>query len=188
MKEIVMKHARFALLSALAFGSLATLSIPARADSTFSEISTGAAAGYCLARHPYIAPQPGGVYTAEGFEVVTSPGVAGAVRRNYVFNRRPVDFSTDTDQGGQQTCTQACSQWGLEYGSQAGKTLRFRANPESPPVADGVGDMAATAHSDADFYLEKHRVIAGISGRPLNYQEEDVAQADFCCCQLRDGE
>jgi hypothetical protein len=188
MKEIVMKHARLTLSFVAAVGGLAALTIPAQADSNWSEISTGAAAGYCLGRHPYIAPQPGGVYTAEGFEVVTSPGVAGAVRRNYVFNRRPVDFSTDTDQGGQQTCAQACSQWGLEYGSQTGKPLRFRASPESPPVADGIGDMAATAHSDADFYIEKHRVIAGISGRPLNYQEGDVAQADFCCCQLRDGE
>jgi len=48
-------------------------------------------------------------------------------------------------------------------------------------MADGIGDMAVFAHPDWDFYLNKE-ITAGLSGRPLNYHEADVAQADYCCC------
>jgi hypothetical protein len=188
MKETIMKPHRIALLSALCAAALASVSATAHADTTWSEISAGAAAGYCLARHPRIAPQGDNIFTSEGFEILSPPGIAGAVRRNYVFNRAPVDFSPGTDVGGQQTCPQACRQWGLEYGLDSGKTLRFRASPDGPIVNDGIGDMAATSHHDADFYLQEHRVVAGMSGRPMSFHEEDVAQADFCCCQIRDGE
>ncbi|MUG92086.1 hypothetical protein F7734_06290 [Scytonema sp. UIC 10036] len=44
-------------------------------------------------------------------------------------------------------------------------------------------DIASLAVQDKDFYLDK-TVVAGIWARSSTYQEADVAQADFCCCQI----
>jgi hypothetical protein len=50
----------------------------------------------------------------------------------------------------------------------------------------GIGDIAATALKDWDFYHPSDPpVVAGFTGRPQNYQTADVAQADFCCCHLQ---
>jgi hypothetical protein len=177
---------RFIRIASLLLAGALTVGVPwvVHAQSTWSEISTGAAAGYCLARHPFINLPGGNRFTSEGFEIAASPGVVGAVRRNYVFNRGAVDFATVADSGSGQHCVDACRQWGLNWNSKDGKPLRYRSSTTSTPIADGIGDMAATAHPDADFYLRRHDEIAGISGRPLNYHEADVAQADFCCCHL----
>jgi hypothetical protein len=191
MKEIVMKYARFVLSFAAVVGALAAVSVPTRAESTFADEAAGAAAGYCLASHPSIALPAGEIYTSEGFEIVTGP-VVGAIRRNYIFNRGPVDFSAavpPNDKGSGQTCTQACTQWGHEFASLGitGKPLRFRATPQSEPVEDGIGDIGAGVHFDADFYTNSQRVVVGMSGRPRPLGVA-VAPADFCCCQMREGD
>jgi hypothetical protein len=196
MKEIVMKHARLALSFVAAVGGLVAISVPAQAESNWADEAAAAAAGYCLASHPYIQLPNGETYTSEGFEVLASPGVAGAVRRNYVFNRGPVDFSpkVPVDVGASQTCPQACTQWGHEYGANeqlVAAPLRIRRSPGAEPTPDGVDDLAAGVHFDADFYTYEQRVVVGMSGRPGQTQAlgagpgAGVAQADFCCCQLR---
>jgi hypothetical protein len=165
---------RLALLAVL-------LPVPAAAQMTWTDQTTAAAMGYCLARHPYIPRDPANPYTAEGFEILMSPGVLGAVRRNYVFNRGPVS-PADPDKGQGQDCTAACRQFGLNYGTTGGRPLGYR-DPSGRVTPDGVGDMASLGVRDNDYYLGG-TVIAGMWGRPLNYHESDVAQADFCCCQL----
>lgn len=186
-----MKSGRFAKSLAVAAVALAAISLPARAESTFADEAAAAAAGYCLASHPSTALPAGEIYTSEGFEIVTGP-VVGAIRRNYIFNRGPVDFSAavpPNDKGSGQTCTQACTQWGHEFASPGitGKPLRFRATPQSEPVEDGIGDIGAGVHFDADFYTEKQRVVVGMSGRPRALGVA-VAPADFCCCQIGEGD
>jgi hypothetical protein len=166
---------------ALAACVLAILAGPAPAQQTWTEQTTAAAMGYCLARHPYIPRDPANPYTTEGFEILSSPGVLGAVRRNYVFQRGPVSV-TDPDKGQGQDCKQACMQFGLNYGANLGRPLNYR-DPAGNTVADGIGDMASLGYRDFDWY-NNQSVIAGMWGRPLNYHESDVAQADFCCCQL----
>jgi hypothetical protein len=147
-------------------------------------MTTAAAQGYCLARHPYIAaPAATAPYTAEGFEVAASPGIVAAVRRNFVYNRtRPKRGEHDIGQA--NSCADACQQWGQLYApSYSGAPLRYRSSDTAPPIANGVGDMASLAQSDWDFYRRKPQVAA-ITGRPLNFHESDVAQADLCCCHL----
>lgn len=160
---------------------LAILAGPAPAQQTWTEQTTAAAMGYCLARHPYIPRDPANPYTAEGFEILSSPGVLGAVRRNYVFQRGPVSVA-DPDKGQGQDCKQACMQFGLNYGANLGRPLYYR-DPSGNTVPDGIGDMASLGYRDFDWY-NNQSVIAGMWGRPLNYHEADVAQADFCCCEL----
>ena len=153
----------------------------AQAQQTWSEQTTAAAMGYCLARHPYIPRNPADPFTAEGFEILASPGVLGAVRRNYVFQRgNPSVLMLDPGQN--QNCTQACRQFGLNYGTIVGRPLNYR-DSAGNLIPDGIGDMASLAYRDFDFY-NNQSVIAGMWGRPLNYHQSDVAQADLCCCQL----
>ena len=170
------------LYAAAAILSVALSVTAAKAGpSEWSEQATAAAMGYCLARHPYI-PAANPPYTAEGFEVPNSPGVVGAVRRNYQYSRASVDYNAG-DPGQGQTCAQACYQWGKGYlPSYGGVPLRYM-RAGSTPIADGIGDMAATVHRDADYYLRQPQ-IAAMTGRPMNYHESDVAQADYCCCHL----
>jgi len=47
-------------------------------------------------------------YTADGYELVGSPGIAGAVRRSVVYER----FGYATDEGARQSCAKACAQFG----------------------------------------------------------------------------
>jgi hypothetical protein len=154
---------------------------------TWSDITTGAAAGYCLAKHPY---RYGGgtfvygsdTYTKEGYEVVASPGIVGGVRRNFVYNRSTLD----KDEGNENsTCAQACGQFGQLYGpSYKGVPLKQIVSGAKVPINSGIGDMAALVMPDQDFYLGT-TVVAGIWSRGNTWHESDVAQADFCCCQAR---
>lgn len=56
--------------------------VPVFVDS-WSGVTAGAAAGYCLAKHPYQS-NTRDTYTADGYEKVGVPGVVGAARRNFV--------------------------------------------------------------------------------------------------------
>ena len=147
---------RFILALFIASGSLTTVasadSVPLAGSNGWSEQTTAAAAGYCLARHPYIAaPQTGDPYTLEGFEIPGSPGIVGAVRRNFVYRRSPPPALPRLDVGNSQTCQQACGQFGKLYGPGWGTALHYR-SPSGSIVADGVGDMASLVMQDYDFY------------------------------------
>jgi hypothetical protein len=168
--------AALAAFVAFAFGS--TFAAAQQSGLGWSEQSAAAAMGYCLARHPYIPGDDG--WTAEGFETLKSPGILGAIRRNYVFERTPGSFPGN-DEGNGQTCNQACGQWGRQLNSGA-VPLRYR-NSNGDITNNGIGDMASTVIFDSDFYLQQPGVVVGMIARPLTYHEADVAQADFCCCQ-----
>ena len=158
-----------------------TITSGALAQDWASGLGTAAATGYCLSVHPYIASPTGDGFTENGFETVVSPGVAGAVRRNYVFRRGLV---TGEDTAINQNCQQACAEWGKNW-SGHGAPLHVRSDRISPPVPDGVGDLAGAEFQDTDFYTSPRELVtAAQGGRPRNYHESDVAQADFCCCQL----
>ncbi|NMG18326.1 hypothetical protein [Brasilonema bromeliae] len=154
------------------------LSKAAPATAGWSDYTTATAGAYCLAKHPYLTSYSGTTFTPDGFEIATAPGLVGAVRRNFVYDRS----SSTTDQGNGQTCAQACGEFGKFYSpSYKGKSLTQKVGQTT--IASGLGDIASLAVQDKDFYLDK-TVVAGIWARPSTYQEADVAQADFCCCQI----
>jgi hypothetical protein len=142
--------------------------------------------GYCLAKHPYGSLDPGAFYkgvryTKDGYEMVDPPGIVGATRRNFVYGRSTLQ----DDEGKNSTCEQACAELGKLYGpAYKGVPLKQRVWGSESPINSGIGDMAVLAMPDQDFYLGK-TVIAGIWSRGDSWQESDVAQADFCCCQSR---
>ncbi|MUG99168.1 hypothetical protein F7734_45510 [Scytonema sp. UIC 10036] len=141
----------------------------------WSDYTTATAEAYCLAKHPYRTNYTG-TFTPDGFEIATAPGLVGAVRRNFVYDRG----STTLDRGNEQTCSQACGEFGKFYPTSKGKSLTQKVGERT--FASGIGDIASLAVQDKDFYLDK-TIIAGIWARSSTFQEEDVAQADFCCCQ-----
>ena len=147
----------------------------------WDDMTTAAAMGYCLASHPYRTVHTG-PYTPDGFEIVSPPGVVGAVRRNFVYGR-----STEKkDEGRDNSCRQACYEFGTQYGpSLVGVPLTQQVRGGGV-INSGIGDMASLALSDFDFYLN-HDVTAGIWSRGNTFHESDVAQADFCCCQAVRG-
>jgi hypothetical protein len=144
-----------------------------------AEATTGAAMGYCLAKHPYQTIHAG-IYTPDGFEIVAPPGVVGAVRRNFVYDRT----MPSVDQGAKNSCKAACAQFGRLYGpTYKGYALR-QLVAGGGVITSGIGDMASLAMSDNDYYLSEE-VTAGIWSRGNTWHESDVAQADFCCCQVK---
>ena len=174
-----MKTLLFTLLVLITAHAYAAPSSP----SWSAEATTGAAMGYCLAKHPYRTIQTG-TFTSDGYEIVSSPGVVGAVRRNFVYDRTvPL-----VDQGTFNSCKSACSEFGKVYGpTLKGYPLRQQvpSGTAIPAVINsGIGDMAALAMPDNDYYLNK-KVTAGIWSRGNTWHESDVAQADFCCCQVK---
>lgn len=152
---------------------------PPAAAPSWSDTTTAAATGYCLAKHPYQTIHTGG-YTPDGFEIVATPGIVGAVRRNFVHQRR----GTNADQGVNNTCPQACAQFGKIYGpSYAGAALRQKV-AGGGLIHSGLGDLGALVMTDHDYYLGK-TVVAGMWSRGNTWHESDVAQADYCCCQAK---
>jgi hypothetical protein len=150
----------------------------AEVSQDWSDISAGTATAYCLAKHTGVAAGPGG-YSADGFEVSTSFAV-GAVRRNFVYDRPPqVEGSVDT--GAKQTCQQACAQLGKTFEPEfVGVALTYAPGGSTPQVS-GIGEHAQVAMFDYDYYKDQ-RVVSGFWTRPQNTHDEDVAQADHCCC------
>jgi hypothetical protein len=149
------------------------------AKATWSDITTAAATGYCTSRHLYLSPYSGS-FAPDGFELASAPGVVGAVRRNFVQKR--TTFSED--QGANNTCAAACQEFGKLYGpASVGASLRQKTS-SGALIASGIGDMASLAVRDRDFALGSD-VVAGIWSRSNTWQEADVAQSDFCCCQAK---
>ena len=159
---------------------------PPPSSNSWSDITTGAAMGYCLAKHPYQSfdpgtPYQGGRYTRDGYEMVSTPGIVGAVRRNFIFDR--ATLIEDEGQKNNRSCKEACAEFCKQYGpAYKGAPLRQRVNGKPDPLNSGIGDMASLAMPDRDFYLNQ-RVFAGIWSRANTFHESDVAQADLCCCQ-----
>jgi hypothetical protein len=153
------------------------------APITWSDTTTAAAMGYCLANHPYQTIHTG-PFTPDGFEIASYPGVVGCARRNFVYERSVSSPPAlgEPDEGEGNSCVKACKQWGLPG-------FPFRGVPLKQQVAgggvinSGLGDLAAMATFDFDFYLRTY-VVAGMYSRGNTWHESDVAQADFCCCQL----
>lgn len=157
-------------------------------DPVFSDIWSGvtaaAAAGYCLAKHP-IQSNTADLYTADGYEKARTPaGIVGAVRRNYVYGRTTTATDADqTDAGGSQTCAQACRELGKVYEpTYQGRALRQQVSGGTP-ITSGIGDMAQLAKPDYDF-TNRRTTVAGILSHPNAFHEDDVAQADYCCCDV----
>ena len=176
-------------------------------SDAWSGVTAGAAAGYCLAKHPYQGDLPGsytavdqnnttGRYTADGYERAGVPGIVGAVRRNYVSNRT----MAAGDEGVNQTCALACRQVGKSYEFDGGglptglqgRALRQQVSGEvgsttttitNITITSGIGDMASMALPDHDFYTNK-KTVAGMVSRANTYHEGDVAQSDYCCCDV----
>lgn len=144
-----------------------------------AEATTGAAMGYCLAKHPYLTVHTG-TYTPDGFEIASPPGIVGTVRRNFVYDRTTLKL----DEGTKNSCKDACAQFGRLYGpSFRGYALTQKVGGGAI-ITSGVGDMASLAMADNDFYLSTD-VTAGIWSRGNTWHESDVAQSDFCCCQAK---
>lgn len=151
---------------------------PAQPFGWSADATTATAAAYCMSKHPYnvLSTQLSGKYTKDGFEVVSAPGVVGAVRRNFVYDR-----TTDTsDEGVKQTCAQACTQFGKAWGL-AGKSLRQKIGDGTVFIASGLGDLGALVMRDQDSYVGG-QTVGLIGSRANTYHESDVAQADYCCC------
>jgi hypothetical protein len=149
--------------------------VPVFVDA-WSGVTAGAAAGYCLAKHPYQS-NTADLYTADGYEKVGVPGVVGAVRRNFVRKRS----NTQTDTGGKQSCDMACREFGRDYEpTLQGRALHQNIG-DNRLITSGIGDMASLAYPDHDFYLNRP-TVAGMASRANTYHENDVAAADYCCC------
>lgn len=143
-----------------------------------ADVSGATAAAYCMAKHPYqaLASQTVGRYTKDGYELVGAPGVVGTARRNFVYDR-----STDaSDEGGQQSCAQACAQFGKPWGLE-GKSLRQKVGDGSTLIASGLGDLGALIGNDQDHAMGGQSP-GMIGSRANTWQQSDVAQADYCCC------
>ncbi|MFO1049538.1 MAG: hypothetical protein U1E52_16785 [Geminicoccaceae bacterium] len=142
--------------------------------------SAAAAAGYCLAKHPYqtLSSEVVAGYTRDGYEVVAFPGVVGAVRRNFVYDR-----TTDAlDEGRLNTCEKACYQFGLAY-KGGGRPLHQKIGA-STIVTSGIGDMGSNVVKDVFFTrVPPGTATAGLWSRGNSWFESDVAQSDYCCCQ-----
>lgn len=180
-------------------GPPGTAGVPGDLTPTpWDHMTTAAAMGYCLAKHPYQTLIPGvdatpdhpRGFTPDGYEMVPHWGVVGAVRRNFIRTRS----TTEKDEGTSNSCTKACRQFGI-----VPNAINERYNIDNIGVplhqkidattirTSGIGDMAAMAMPDRDFYLGRD-VIAGITSVANGWFESDDGgggQADFCCCAVK---
>jgi hypothetical protein len=177
---MTMRLTALLVLTVISAGALAA-DPPAATNTWDASTTTAAAMGYCLAKHPYQTLRSNniGSFTRDGYEVVSTPGVVGAVRRNFVFDR-----SIDTaDEGVKNSCKDACSEFGKLYRGLSGRPLRQKIGASGAVITSGIGDMASLVVKDIDFYLGG-QVPAGVWSRGNTWHESDVAQSDFCCCQV----
>jgi hypothetical protein len=169
-------------------GSLSVVSggeaFASTAPSTWDGMTTAAAMGYCLAKHPYQSVYTG--FAPDGYEVASYPGVVGTTRRNFVLNRTAISTPPapgDTDEGVANSCPAACKQWGINGGPNfRGVALRQKL-AGGAIMPSGIGDLAHQATFDVNFYTWVWEVAAMYS-TSNNWHLSDVAQADYCCCQM----
>lgn len=184
------------------YGAAGSARAPSPSSAVFDlhqgwdDVSAAMAAAYCIAVHPY-KPLPAGVdatpeypagFTANHYEVVSHPGIVGAVRRNYVHHRG----TAAADEGQGQTCKQACAEFGRRYEPEKrGVPLHRKVIGAAGlvTITDGLGDLGdstAMALVDQDF-ARGGQALAGaraiMVGDP--WHEADVAWADYCCCGVR---
>jgi hypothetical protein len=120
----------------LAIGSLFAASAYALLDQSkpdWSDLTTATAAAYCIAHHPNFNLDPA-AYAPDGFETASSPGVVGAVRRNFVSTRSTLS----QDEGTNNNCEKACSEFGKGYtpnykGAALHQKYGTSAHPQVPP-------------------------------------------------------
>jgi hypothetical protein len=158
--------------------ALATTSTPLL-NPSWSDYATATTTAYCLAKHPI---QTGTAkYTHDGYEYASwNPAIVGSVRRNFMYGR---DSAATSDPNAvTQTCQQACGQMGKLY-EPTYKGAALTRKVGTTVVSSGMGDIAALAMQDKDFYLGT-TVVAGQWTRVQSFQESDVAQADMCCCHV----
>ena len=106
MKRMLNQMLNRMLMIAALLVSANTLATP----PGWSDTSTAAATGYCLAKHPYLS-LAAGAFTSDGYEVVAPPGVVRRGARNYMYSRT----STTADEGRFNSCAAACKQFGRQY-------------------------------------------------------------------------
>jgi hypothetical protein len=157
---------------------------PPPAFGTFDgSTSTGAAAGYCLAKHPTSTLNSNRLngYTRDGYEIAGPPGIVGAVKRSFIFDR-----TTDAaDEGEKNTCPKACGELGKLYGGGVtGRSLKRKVNDGKTILTSGIGDLGSLVAKDLESYTGNFTPQAAW-GWSSSYIEEDVAQSDYCCCQLK---
>jgi hypothetical protein len=178
-----MKMPLIAALFSLAVWSPTWAADPPAATGGFDgPTSTGAAAGYCLAKHPTSTLNSNRVngYTRDGYEIAGPPGIVGAVKRSFIFDR-----TTDTvDEGEQNTCAMACAELGKLYGGGVvGRSLKRKVNDGKTILTSGVGDLGSLVAKDFESYTKTFTPQAAW-GWSSSYIEQDVAQSDYCCCQV----
>lgn len=170
-----------ALLAAVVASSSVLNAAPLNTAPTFSDYATPAALAYCLAKHPVQTDSR--TFSDDGYEYAHyNPAIVGAARRNFLFGR-DLDATIDPNSNA-PTCQQACEQIGKLYGSTYYTGAALRRKVGSNEYASGIGDVAAAAMQDKDFYLNK-TIISGFWARLQTYHESDVAQADMCCCHMK---
>ena len=169
---------KIATLLFISFNTYAADPDPARSGWS-DTASTGAAMGYCLANHPYLSVHRGSKYTPDGFETVSAPGIVGAVRRNFIWDR-----STDAkDQGKYNNCSQACAEFGKQYSGLNGRPLHQILH-NGTVITSGLGDIGSLVYRDVNFYdVNRNKHVSGMWSRGNTWHESDVAQSDYCCCQ-----
>lgn len=169
-------------LGLLALLFAANVSSAPNYPTQFNDMTTAAAMGYCLAKHPYQSIYRGR-YTADGFEIAQPPGIVGAVRRNFIFDR-----TTNTlDEGEANTCTKACAEFGkasLIPGGGVPLHQRIFNGVSTVTITSGIGDLVVGEIPDFDRVF-LNNVVAGMTARPGTFHESHVARADFCCCQAK---
>jgi len=119
------------------------------------------------------------IYHRRANEKVGSPGIVGTVRRNFVRKRT----TTTTDTGLHQTCDMACREMGKDYEPKYQGRALHQDLGNGRIITSGIGDMAADAFPDYDFYVGR-LTVSGMVSRGNTYHEDDVAQADYCCCHV----
>lgn len=181
-----MLHRLFTVAIGLAVNAGVWAADPPKAVTEWqAAVTTATAAAYCMAKHPYwtlASEVTADGYTRDGYQVVGAPGVVGATRRNFVYDR-----STDgSDEGQKQTCDQACAQMGKLYGkSMIGQALKQKVSDGSVLINSGLGDLGVGVMRDLDFYMAPPKLVAAaVLSRANTWQDADVAQADYCCCQV----
>lgn len=173
----MMNRTPLALALALVLLSGSSATKAAQRLETDASTSAGAAAGFCLAKHPFrpVAGTAGG-YTTEGFEVLKGYGGVAAIRRSFVANRISPTAGMDN------TCAKACGELAKLLTNVDGHSLTRKFGNKVVP--SGIADIGEGIPFDTPE--DRPREVAGAYGRAdPGYLEAAVTHGDFCCCEMR---